>query len=233
MKITCEKCLTTYNVDPAKIGAGAPRMRCARCQHVWVHKAGEGEEVVSPAAGNLPHVMPRGEDSHHDEMPQAIPASVRPYTQAPLPAVDAHVMGLAAGQFGIFSFLCLLFVTMIALFLFRVPVTHAFPVMGGLYHAIGLHVPVPGEGLQFSEVRAQRKAGKLEVSAKLTNISPAGVSYPAVRVSLLGVYGAVLKDWVFTPEHAVLQAGESIPLSLAFGDAPKEGRTIEIKIAAH
>jgi predicted Zn finger-like uncharacterized protein len=233
MKLTCEKCHTTYNVDPAKIGTGAHKMRCAKCQHVWVHRPEGMDDIIPQVVSTMPHVMPRADDDHHHaDGHHVIPASVRPYTQAPMPPVDVHVLGLPARQFGYFSFLFLTFLTLIILFLFRTPVTHSFPVMSGLYQVIGLHVPVLGEGLQFSEVRAQRKGKKLEVSAKLTNISSGEMTYPAVQVDLLGVYGAVLQKWVLEPQDAVLQAGGSIPVNLSFDETPEEGRTIEIKVAA-
>lgn len=36
MQIVCPHCTTSYAVDPAKFGAGGRRVRCARCQEVWL-----------------------------------------------------------------------------------------------------------------------------------------------------------------------------------------------------
>lgn len=36
MQIVCPHCTTSYAVDPAKFGTGGRRVRCARCQEVWL-----------------------------------------------------------------------------------------------------------------------------------------------------------------------------------------------------
>lgn len=36
MQIVCPHCTTSYAVDPAKFGGGGRRVRCARCQQVWL-----------------------------------------------------------------------------------------------------------------------------------------------------------------------------------------------------
>jgi predicted Zn finger-like uncharacterized protein len=36
MQIVCPHCTTSYAVDPGKFGTGGRRVRCARCQEVWL-----------------------------------------------------------------------------------------------------------------------------------------------------------------------------------------------------
>lgn len=233
MLLTCDKCHTQYNIDASKVGTAARKMRCAKCQHVWTFVP-EGADT-HPTPSTLPHVMPPAEEAMaRVDRDHVIPASVRPYAHAPLPAVDVHVFGMGAGQFGLFSFLFLTFVTLIVLFLFRTPVTQAFPTVGGFYGILGLEVAVPGEGFQFSEIRATRKEGnKLEIRAKMSNISSHEMDYPPLHVELLGAYGAVLREWNLNPENAVLTSGGAVPINLSFNDVPEEGKTVEIQVAKH
>lgn len=50
MQIVCPHCTTSYAVDPAKFGAGGRRVRCARCQEVWLATPQEMAATALPAA---------------------------------------------------------------------------------------------------------------------------------------------------------------------------------------
>jgi predicted Zn finger-like uncharacterized protein len=58
MHIVCPHCTTSYAVDPANFGAAGRKVRCARCQEVWLAVPQElvsATEYGSGPAGATPH----------------------------------------------------------------------------------------------------------------------------------------------------------------------------------
>lgn len=51
--VRCPNCDATYNVDPAKLAGGGRKLKCAKCQTVWLAMA-EPVEVAAPKAVEPP-----------------------------------------------------------------------------------------------------------------------------------------------------------------------------------
>lgn len=242
--VTCAHCGTVYKVEERLLGATGRMVRCTQCSEMW-HEAPplKAEPETPPPAWEEPQVADELDFRSMVKAEEAIeiPQSVMPVPADPLPStfqipvMAYRPLGMGAAQFGIFVFMALAFVTLSGLFLFKKPVLSHAPAMAHFYSKLGFTVKAPGEGFQLSELVAEnRMAGKdrtLALQAKLANISPQKMDYPALRVKLKGAYGGVLKSWEFRPEKAqVLAAGDNIPLDLSFKDAPEDGKTVELTI---
>lgn len=254
MLITCENCQTQYTLDPAKLSPGGHRVRCTKCLHIWF-VAPEGDiapELPQPAAPEFPAAeetfqpadgeawSPQPEETAQPErnVPttvDAIPSSLKNGAAADgaMPVVDHNPGGMGATQFGLFTFLLLVFATIIGLFLGRGYIIQHWPAMSALYDRAGLGVPVPGEGLKLLEMTTQQQGSMLTVKARVSNMSASDMAYPSLTVILRGPYGAALKEWTVPAEDVTLKAGDSAPVSLTFDDAPEGGDAVDLKVAGH
>lgn len=258
MFVTCSECETMYKVDERLLGQQGRKVRCTDCGHMWLQDPPPpvaGEEEPQPT--EKPDWMDDDEETdlldfrtavkgqYFNEDDIDIPQAVKPAPEtAPdpvpaefeIPVMDYRPLGMAAGQFGVFVFLLLSFVSLSTLFLFKKPVVSHYPAMAHFYKTIGFSLKAPGEGLALSEMTAESMAGVgknrvLNVGARLANISDGKMAYPSLQVRLKGAYGGLLKTWDFKPEKGLeLASGESVPVDLTFKDAPDDGKTVEIKV---
>ena len=256
MFVTCSECETMYKVDERLLGQQGRKVRCTECDHMWVQEPPppeEGEETPEPT--EKPEWMDddeeetaldfrtvvKGQYFNEDEID--IPQAVKPAPETePVPAefeipvMEYRPLGMAAGQFGVFVFLLLSFVSLSTLFLFKKPVVSHYPAMAHFYKTIGFALKAPGEGLALSDMTAESMAGNgskrvLNIGARLANISDKKMSYPKLQVRLKGAYGGVLKTWEFEAEDRLeLASGQSVPVDLTFKDAPGDGRTVELQV---
>jgi len=171
-----------------------------------------------------------------------IPNAVKPLMVPPsakgnfdIPVMTHRPMGMDARQFGLFTFLLLAFATLSVLFVARGPVVRHAPAMAYFYQSLGFSLAAPGEGLQLMALSAEDSVAgdkrKLAARAKLTNISEDPIAYPPLEAYVKSAYGAVLKTWEFPGDgNKMLAAGDSIPVTLDFDDAPKDGKTVEVRV---
>lgn len=256
MLVTCSECETMYKVDERLLGQQGRKVRCTECDHMWMQEpppSEEGAEGLQPT--EKPDWMDDDEEEdaldfrtvvkgqYFNEDDIDIPQAVKPApTTEPVPAefeipvMEYRPLGMAAGQFGVFVFLLLSFVSLSTLFLFKKPVVAHYPAMAHFYKTIGFDLKAPGEGLALSGMTAESMDGNsskrvLHVGARLANISNAKMAYPALRVRLKGAYGGVLKTWEFKADKGMeLASGQSVPVDLTFRDAPGDGRTVELQV---
>jgi predicted Zn finger-like uncharacterized protein len=264
IEVTCEQCQVAYKVEERLLGKEGRMVRCMDCMHIWHQAAPPSEEEEAPPEEAQP-VEPETPDWLKEEEPKDeelelvskekgkyfhesemdIPDSVKPQQpQLPaetapqpfqIPVMDYRPLGMAAGQFGVFVFLALTFVTLSGLFIAKRTVVSHMPSMAYFYTSIGFDMKAPGEGLSLSELTAESRVDgrerTLAIQAKLSNITDKELPQPSLRVQLKGAYGAILKKWEFSPESAAkLAAGESMPLELSFNDPPEDGKTVELKV---
>ncbi|MDE1153797.1 MAG: zinc-ribbon domain-containing protein [Micavibrio sp.] len=187
--------------------------------------------------------VPPGHVTHDHAASGHIPNAVKPLMVPPsakgfeVPVMTHRPMGMDARQFGLFTFLLLAFATLSVLFLARGPVMRHMPSMAYFYQSLGFSLSAPGEGLQLAGLSAEDSiAGdkrKLAARAKLTNISEDPIAYPPLEAHIKSAYGAVLKTWEFPGDGSkMLAAGDSIPVTLDFDDAPKDGKTLDVRVVA-
>jgi len=263
MLFTCDKCQTQYKLDPARMKPGGQTVRCTECGNSWFAKPEKPSEAAAPveapkeavqeASPPSPPPAPEPKAPVQEIPPAAdvefqealvtaeqaaaknIPAAVKPAEGAEaLPVIDNNPAGMGALQFGLCTFLLLLFTTLIPLLVLRGPIVRHAPVMAAFYESVGISMPAPGEGLRLSEMTSETRvvAGekKLFIEAKLTNQSSETKDHPRLRVDVLGPYGASLKYWIFQAEGTRLASGDTIPVTLSFESVPADGQTVEMRV---
>lgn len=248
MLITCENCHTKYSLDDSRLSAGGRKVRCTKCFNIWF----VASEASAPAAAEsvvddmasfdaaLAEAATQGGD-FASSMPENdggapaghMPTSLKSFDAHDLPVVDHKPGGMGATQFGLFTFLLLTFITLIAILLLRAPIVHHWPAMASLYKVTGLSVPVPGAGLKLSEMTARRQALLLNITARLSNISEQPLAYPEMKVYMRGPYGATLKEWNIPSQGMTLAPGQTAPVSLSLEDAPAEGKTVDLVVSGN
>ena len=254
--VTCEQCQTVYKVEERLLGAAGRTVRCMQCHYMWHQDAPIVEEPPAETPPAEPAATPewmedenkgeldfrstvKGQYFHEDDMqiPQAVKPKVDDAPPQPfqIPVMTYRPIGMGAGQFGICVFMLLSCLSLSVMFLAKGPILQQAPQMASLYKLLGFDLKVPGEGLALSDMTAEGHVANgnrsLAVAAKLANISAAGIAYPVLEVRLKGPYGSTLKTWNFTPDKKPdLAAGDAVPLSLTFDDAPAEGKTVELKV---
>lgn len=237
-----------YRLDDELLRQGGRMVRCVECQHVWFQESPFPppempviEAAVPPAPPKLvtPETPSFQETLNAVPEPPPIPQSITPVSKdvkdATIPeAMTDRAMGMGSVQFGLFSFLMLLCLTLLPLFLAKRQVVDFFPVMAYFYETLNFPVTAPGEGLKFSEMVAETQVvdgkKKLVISAKLANISPHDIKMPGMMVILKNAYGATIKTWSFRPEVKSIESGGVFPLKLEFADISEEGKTAEVKV---
>jgi predicted Zn finger-like uncharacterized protein len=252
MHIVCGKCQTEYRLDPQMLGGPQGRVvRCQQCRNTWQQDPPPGFVFAEPQP---PQPQPdwmrdepeeeitfervvKGQYTMQDDL-QVIPEAVVPVApkKEELPPLLHKPFGMEAQAFGASVFLVLCFITLSVLMLAKQPLVAQYPSLIALYDKMGVHVAVPGEGLGFSGLSAENRvaddgARTLAVEAKLANLTPKELPYPAIRIAVKGAYGTVLKEWKFAPEKgSTLGVGGAAPVKMQFTDAPADGKTVEIKV---
>lgn len=251
MLLTCEKCHTQYKLGADAVSAGGRMVRCTHCFHTWFF---EPESAVSAAeVDETPehieaHHAPGGHDAHPPAPAEAAsfkemvaaettpaPADKPPAILSPqaeeMPVILHNPAGLGANAFGAAVFFALLSVTVIALILARVPLTHHYPALSALYTAAGIDVRAPGEGLSLTDFSARMgEDGALLISAKINNISQGGLPYPELRISALGPYDGVLKSWELHPSAKEIAPGGTGDIDVTFKDLPQDAKTATLTV---
>lgn len=153
------------------------------------------------------------------------------------PVLDARPFGLGAAAFGVAVFLLLSFTSVLGLLVAKGPITRAAPVMAGLYAAMGLQVPAPGEGFSIANMTANLQAEgvlrTLAVSARLSNTSDAALRSPVMRVAVKDADGATLKTWDFAPDQdREIASGETAPVDFSAKDLPANAKTAELTVTS-
>ena len=174
------------------------------------------------------------------EIPQAVRPGAEVFAAGARPEFTVPIMthrpfGMEAAQFGVATFLLLTFATLGIVFAAKHPIVRAAPVMGAFYQALGFTVTAPGEGLTLADMTAENRIDGIEhslvLNAKLANISDRDIIYPAMGIEVRGAYGAVLRSWDFKPDaDKKVGAGETIPVTLQFDDAPDDGKTVALSV---
>ncbi|HEX7791329.1 MAG TPA: zinc-ribbon domain-containing protein [Afipia sp.] len=67
MHIVCPHCTTSYAVDPAKFSEAGRRVRCARCQEVWLAVPQELASSTAMSRHEIDEARPQGDFGPEDE----------------------------------------------------------------------------------------------------------------------------------------------------------------------
>lgn len=191
----------------------------------------EPEEEVAAAPPSPPPASAAPEAA---PAPEAAAVAANEAVEAPPPAAKpgraVERLGLVGGWLGLVVVILLIGWAAVS---YRQQVATLWPQSASLYSALGL--PVNVRGIAFTDVRYQRqtedKQTVLAVSGKLVNVSGHELAVPPIRVTLTGADGRELYHWDFTPDVAVLRAGQSAGFLTRLSSPPDGARHLTLQFA--
>jgi hypothetical protein len=114
----------------------------------------------------------------------------------------------------------------------REPIVDGWPPAAKLFDAIGLHVEVPGAGLQLRNVTSDRRqVGGLTIlvlEGEIVNLSKVPREVPMLRGGLRDANRLELQHWLFSTGNQKLTPQEAIKFRAEYPDPP--GETADITL---
>lgn len=220
MIVGCPSCATRYRVEPAALGEGGRRVRCARCGHVW-REAAPADSPEPVAAG----IAPAAERA--EAAVAAAPSAAAPRHRGR--RRDWLAGGIAAG---------VVVAAVAGLVVARDEITRAWPPAARLYEAVGLAAGAAeeGRGLLIRDVVSERvlEGGvpTLLVRGAIENPTGRSRAVPALRATLKGEAGEELHRWTFTAPADALDAGQSTTFDDRLARPPDGAAGLSVRFAA-
>jgi len=254
MRVTCPKCDAKFKVPDKALGTSGRKLRCGKCSHQWFQAPPTAEEKAAEAArekakrtkAKAPEPAPEPQASR---APEEVPVEDPPpepedevesdadpveddLADDPPPLGDVSRFRPRSSSMrkrqpiGLYLLLANLVLIPAILLLGRDSLVAAWPASSLLYDTVGLHVPVPGEGLVLQNVYAQRRReGSIDVlvvAGEIRNPSQEIRSLPALQGAILNEAGNEVQHWLFTAEAQLITQGETVPFTSEFA-APGPG----------
>ncbi len=235
--VRCPNCDAAYNVDPAKLGEAGRKLKCAKCQAVWLATAEFVEEPAAVAEPVQPEAPVAGGDGHDDGVAPASDAegdaAFSPESDEMLvqrnPGVDAVVrvggwrqwvrgdnlwrsaaVGVVA--LGLLAGSCMIWMSLAGKGGEEPVVEH--PLEAAADVALTADVVPPPEGIVLHRVRGDVSPvdGKdggmaLTVRGLLVNTTSSTITVPPMRLELLGKDGSVADMWPVSGIAARMDGG--------------------------
>lgn len=222
MDLECPSCATRYLVDPATLGAGGRKMRCARCHHTWFEKA------PTPSFDSLKIAEP-------PELPE-LPDPIKRRRSIPrgtnLSAV--HKQSGAANWVG-WALLVVVVGAIVAGGVFaREQIVAAWPPAVKFYELVRLPLEQPGPMFDFKNVSSTQEVENgvmvLSVTGEVFNRSEVAQRVPNLRVVLHDEAKRELVSWLVSMPSAPLGPGQSVAFSTRREKPPAEARGLKVSV---
>ena len=222
MIVGCPSCATRYRVEPAALGAGGRRVRCARCGHVWREEApADSPAPVAVDAAPAPAL------ERADAVGEAAPKPAPPRRRGG--RIDWRAGGVAVAVVAVVA---------AGLVAARDEIAGAWPPTARLYEAVGLAAGAAekGRGLLIRDVASKRvlEGGVpiLLVRGAIENPTGRRRAVPAIRAALKGETGAELHRWTITAAAAELDTGQSTTFEDRLARPPGGATSLSVRFAA-
>ena len=230
MIVTCPSCSTRYLVDPAAIGQGGRRVKCARCGHLWRESAVEPVTTAAPLPPESQPVLvgpaaraaaPLSTAGHITNLPVVITPRRRDGPAVGLALVVLLVGGLAG--VGYFA---------------RDSIVRFWPPAIRLYDTIGVPVAQPvetgalGRGLVLRELEVRRVAAsgveQVVVTGRVENRALITRPVPPIEVRLLDASRTVVARTPLVVTTESLAPDQSVQVAVTVETVPDAATRLEI-----
>lgn len=240
MILSCPKCSVKYSLDPARLGAEGRTVRCSRCEHEWWQEPEETEEEIvfddgDDAGGeddSFAEVLERFEED--DDRADRPPEPFRlPDREPGVEDIEDEETARESGRFAIACFVLLVLLTVSIAFAEKYRITNAWPPSIRFYEALGVDIPVKGEGLRISDLTARADAEDMNImiEARVANIIETPVAVPEIALVMQDENGQTVREERLRKEDAVMQPGESQPLAVTLQNVPPDAKSVIIRVA--
>lgn len=221
MIISCPSCASRFNVDETALTPEGRKVKCSKCEHVWVQTPEGGEPAASDEIDwEAPAEGP----------PKAVtaPRAGRAAPRGRKAARDSESKSSAGLLWSLF------FVLLIAVggaaYWFRADVMQRLPATEQIYAMVGLGPESPFAGLDLTDVKSnqeQTSAGTkvLRITGKVVNTSAVPRDVPELAGVLYDGANRVLHRWTFkAPEPRLLPREDIIFKTQVTNPDPKAAR---------
>ncbi|MGL4964988.1 MAG: DUF3426 domain-containing protein [Inquilinus sp.] len=229
MIVTCPSCSTRYLVDPAAIGQGGRRVKCARCGHLWRESSVEPVPAAPPPPEPQPVLVgpaaqaaaPRLSSGHITNLPVVITPRRRDGPAVGLALAVLLVGGLAG--VGYFA---------------RDSIVRFWPPAIRLYDTIGVPVAQPvetgalGRGLVLQNLEVRRVAGsgveQVVVTGRVENRALVTRPVPPIEVRLLDASRTVVARTPLVVTTESLAPDQAVQVAVTLETVPDAATRLEI-----
>lgn len=211
MILTCPACATRYLTDPALLGAAGRMVRCAKCGHSWMQAP--------------PPDMPRRVE---------VPIPPKMESAAPAHAVPARIAEKRPPRTGWWLAFLAVAVGCAALlaWLAHVYQVTSFDRVAEIADRLIKGGPALGEGLEFSNVRFERReidgVTSIVIEGQVFNTTPEPQPIPTLKATLQDEQGRWLSDWTFSLGRPTLESGETVGFKVTSPNPPPTTRKLEV-----
>ncbi len=214
MILTCPKCTTRYLLGAQVLGPDGRRVKCSACEHIWFQ-----EQQVEDMLADRPEVEP-------------IPDSVKPLPEGSgLPVIPGDLPpARGRGRLAGVAAATILFAVLGAgLYQFRDGLVSGWPASYRLFSALGVSVNIPGDGLVFDMLKAERSGPDVRISGQVINLTDREMHVPYIRVALKNGEGqAAPASYGFTPPSAMIGPQENMKFEQTIPGAPADAAEISL-----
>jgi len=239
MILTCPQCESQFELDSALLGEDGKRVRCSSCSHDWFQlpdpEEGAEKSVEQPVEDKPAETVEESAENpaeNNAPQPDGVPEGVEPKAAGDktLPKIDVAALLLhfknRNNQIGYGAAFLLFLVIMIILVVFANGLSKSIPAMKGFYGAIGVHVPVAGEGLVFERVAAAHTSdGHVKIVGEVLNLKSRAVDVPQMKASMTVEDQALPIEWIIDSPADTIPSEDKVRFKTSYpydgGNRPK------------
>jgi predicted Zn finger-like uncharacterized protein len=252
MIITCEQCHARYLLASLLLGVHGRKVRCGECGHTWFQEpmdetdSADSEPIIAELATDHPEETPEpsfaemveaAPEPKPEPEPDPIPDGVRPVgAEAPAKSKKSFSLPLPKWRMGpgdgaaMVALLVLVLLCGVALVVFRHHVVQVWPPATLAYEAVGLSLPLPGEGLIFDRVQARATAdGTLTVDGTIINLRARKTAIPRIRATLLDGGNMTGTSWIIPVNETEIGPESTIPFTATFANIPGDAKEVNVR----
>lgn len=230
MILDCPSCATCFNISDNVLASGPRRVRCARCQHIWV--VNRPDSAPGPIALHDPVAV--GHDFAADLAEMDAESSVMPAAGA-AEAGDGvwlrklvsalRLLSLTPRQAKLLSLLVFLAIVLLGVF-GRHTLAARSPLLGRVFALVGVRYESADIHLDLQLTRAEKclvyGRDMLCIEGTITHKGHETLSIPSIRVTALNVDGKPFVDtagqailnWTVKPPQGTILPAETLPFNL-------------------
>lgn len=217
MLIVCPSCASEYAIDPARIGDGGRKVRCAICRTTWFVRTPSPPQPESPGAEEAVAERSRAPTIEALPAPPESPNRGKVRGRTAKPSRQRPHLAIAA--------IALVLVATPALVAFRQEVVRLFPQSGPLFAAMGLGVNLVGLDLAGVTANFVVDDGTpvLVIEGEIRSASAQTIAVPRLEFAIGNKDGEDLYRWSAKPPVVEIAPSENARFTLRLPSPPPDG----------
>lgn len=234
MIATCPKCSTRFLIPSEMISPQGRRVKCSKCHETW-HEYPDPDDIIKEIEKEISRPDDQEDEAAHaSQQPEEIPKGVRPRAEK-LGASSKKASKLSDGKsihavaisYAAATFIFVLILAILVML--KEPMVRTWPSSAAIYHLLGMSVTTPGQGIEFDRVSAiLSDDGKIHIEGFLLNLKSEEQPIPIIQAEIKDNYGSPLLIWHIEPPVKMLEAEESLPISVEYPHMPEGADSLHL-----